>query len=103
MEDALKAYSDAARLAPEVPELVFWQAVSLWSAGSEADATPLFRKVFAADRNWAVLIPRLVPPGLLKADEAALARIARLAPAAPPAAGKKKPAPHHTSNKNKKR
>ncbi len=99
MDDALKAYSEAARLAPDVPELIFWQAVSLWNAGREADATPLLRKVFAADRNWAVLIPRLVPPGLLKADEAALARIARLAPPAPPAAGQKKTVPRPTHRK----
>ena len=88
MEEALKAYSEAARLAPEIPELVFWQAVSLWSAGQEAQATPLFKSVFASDPNWAVLVPRLVPPGLLKADEQGLARIAAIA-----ASAKAKPAP----------
>ena len=80
MQDALRLYSEAARLAPEVPELVFWQAVSLFSAGREAEAMPLFKKVFSADANWALLVPRLVLPGLLKADEAGLARIGALAP-----------------------
>ena len=101
MDEALKAYSEAARVAPEVPELVFWQAVSLWSAGQEAPATPLFKTVFAADPNWAVLVPRLVPPGLLKADEQGLARIAAIAASVKtaPATGKKgaKPAPKPSS------
>lgn len=95
MDEALKAYSEAARLAPEVPELVFWQAVSLWSAGQEAQATPLFRTVFAADPNWAVLVPRLVPPGLLTADAEGLGRIAAIAASVKAAPAKKgaKPAP----------
>jgi uncharacterized Ntn-hydrolase superfamily protein len=97
MDEALKAYSEAARLAPEVPELVFWQAVSLFSAGQEAQAMPLFKTVFAADHNWAVLVPRLVPPGLLTADEEGLARIAAVAASvkASPAPAKKgaKPTP----------
>jgi uncharacterized Ntn-hydrolase superfamily protein len=91
-EEAKKAYSAAAALAGEVPELIFWQAVSLFSAGQEAEALPLFKQVFKADRNWAVLVPRLVKPGFLKADEAALGRILALAPPAP-ASSPSKPAP----------
>ena len=64
MEDALKAYSEAARLAPEVTELVFWQAVSLFNAGREADAAPLFKKVFAADRSWPCWFRAWWPPAI---------------------------------------
>lgn len=91
MEEALKAYSEAARVAPEIPELIFWQAVSLFCAGREAEAMPLFKKTFEADRNWALLVPRLIKPQLLKADEAGLARIAALVP--PPSAPKPAPKP----------
>ena len=95
MDEALKAYSEAARLAPEVPELVFWQAVSLFSSGRETEALPLFKKVFTAERSWAVLVPRLVAPGLLKADEKALARIAALVPAAGRVSRSPKPPVRH--------
>ena len=44
--------------------------------------------LLAALAVWAVLVPRLVAPGLLKADEAGLARIVALAPPA----GSAKPA-----------
>jgi uncharacterized Ntn-hydrolase superfamily protein len=91
MDDALNAYSQAAQLAPEITELVFWQAVSLFGAGREAEALPLFKQVFAEDRNWAVLVPRLVPPGLLKTDAEGLKRIAAVVPPPPPAA--KRPGP----------
>ena len=99
MEDALKLYSEAARLAPEVTELVFWQAVSLFSAGKEAEALGLFKKVFAADRNWAVLVPRLVGPALLKADQDGLARIAAVAP---PSAQPPKPPPSNAKGSTNK-
>lgn len=82
-EEAMKAYSEAAALAPEIPELLFWQAVSLFNVGKEAEALAIFKKVFKEDRNWAVLVPRLVPPGLLKADAAGVAKIVALAPPAP--------------------
>lgn len=84
MDDALVFYGEAAKLAPEVPELVFWQAVSLFGAGRETEAMPLFKKVFESDRNWALLVSRLVKPELLKADADGLARIAALTPPAPP-------------------
>ncbi len=82
VEEAMKAYSEAARLAPGNNEILFWQAVTLWKLGREKDATPIFRKVFARDRRWVGLIPRLAPSGLLADDPASLRRIQALAPAA---------------------
>jgi uncharacterized Ntn-hydrolase superfamily protein len=82
VEEAMRAYSAAARLAPENSEIVFWQAVALWKLGREQDATPLFRKVFAKERRWVDLVPRLVPAGLLADDAAGIRRIQALAPAA---------------------
>ena len=81
VEDALRSYSEAARLAPGNDELLFWQAATLWKLGREKEAAPLFRKVFARDRRWVELAPRLVPAGLLDDDPAALGRIRALAPA----------------------
>jgi uncharacterized Ntn-hydrolase superfamily protein len=80
IEDAMKAYAEGARLAPGNDEILFWQAASLWQLGREKEATPIFRKVFAHDRRWAELVPRLVPAGLLKDDPASIKRILALAP-----------------------
>jgi len=80
VEDALRAYSEAARLAPGNDELLFWQAATLWKLGREKEATPLFRKVFAHDRRWVELAPRLVPADLLQDDPKSLKRIQALAP-----------------------
>ena len=79
VEDAMKAYSTAARLAPGNDEILFWQAVTLWKLGREKDASPIFRKVFARDRRWIDLVPRLVPAGLLQDDPASIRKIQALA------------------------
>jgi uncharacterized Ntn-hydrolase superfamily protein len=75
LEAALREYTAAAALAPDNLELVFWEAVSLLNVGRDTEAMPLFKKVFAADKNWAILMPRLVKSGLLKVDEKTLKAI----------------------------
>jgi uncharacterized Ntn-hydrolase superfamily protein len=80
IEDAMKSYAEGARLAPGNDEILFWQAASLWQLGREKEASPIFRKVFARDRRWVELVPRLVPAGLLKDDPASIRRIQNLAP-----------------------
>ena len=81
VEEAMKAYSQAARLAPGNDEILFWQAATLWKLGREKEATPIFRQVFARDHRWVELVPRLVPSGLLPDDPASIKRILALAPA----------------------
>jgi uncharacterized Ntn-hydrolase superfamily protein len=81
--EALKKYSEASRLAPEIVELPFWQAVALAAIGRWFDAEPLFKSVFAKEPAWADLVPRLPPAGLLPNDPALIARIQALAPARP--------------------
>jgi len=79
-EDAMGALAKAAALAPEVVELRFWAAASLFSAGKEDEALAIFREVFVKEPIWAELAPRLVPLGLLPDDPDALARIAAQQP-----------------------
>lgn len=81
VEEAMKAYSQAAHLAPGNDEILFWQAATLWKLGREKEATPIFRQVFARDHRWVELVPRLVPAGLLPDDPASIKRIEALAPA----------------------
>ncbi len=78
-ERALREYSAAARLVPDNMEMVYWHAIALVNMGRVEDALPLFRRVFAADKNWATLTPRLVKSGLLPDDAKLIERIVRLA------------------------
>ncbi|HEY3270808.1 MAG TPA: DUF1028 domain-containing protein [Geothrix sp.] len=75
--EARGAYEAAAKLAPGIWEMPFWQAVALASSGRRDEALPIFRQVFAAEPFWKRLVPRLADvdqlprdPALLKAIEA---------------------------------
>lgn len=61
------------------PELLFWYAVDLVSAGQEQGALPLFKQVFELDPLWRELLPRLVPAELLPDDPALIERILQVA------------------------
>ena len=80
VKDAMASYKEGARLAPTNMEILFWQAAALWKLGREKEASSLFKKVFAKERKWVDLVPRLVPAGLLDGDPAAIKRIQALAP-----------------------
>jgi hypothetical protein len=43
--------------------------------GRVDESLPLFRKVFAMDKNWAILTPRLPKSGLLPDDPKVIERI----------------------------
>ena len=75
--EAKAAYEAAAKLAPSIWEMPFWQAVALASSGKREEALPIFKQVFAAEPHWKRLVPRLAEveqlpkdPDLLKAIEA---------------------------------
>ena len=78
IDEALKQYTAAGELAPEILELPFWQAVTLVVVGREAEAAPIFRRVFAKEPWWADLVPRLPAAGQLPDDPALIARIVAL-------------------------
>lgn len=66
---------EALTLAPENDELRFWAALTLFRVGEEAQALPMLREVFARGPQWAELVPRLAPLGLLPESPEALRRI----------------------------
>lgn len=74
-EGALREYSAAERLVPDNAEMIYWHAVALVNMGRVDDALPLFRRVFAMDRNWVTLTPRLPKSGLLPDDPAIIEKI----------------------------
>lgn len=85
-EGALREYSAAEKLVPNNAEMIYWHAVALVNMGRVDESLPLFRKVFAMDRNWLTLTPRLPKSGLLPDDPKIIERIVavgRRTPAAP--------------------
>jgi uncharacterized Ntn-hydrolase superfamily protein len=79
-EGALREYSAAERLVPDNAEMIYWHAVALVNMGRVDESLPLFRKVFAMDKNWATLTPRLPKSGLLPNDLKVIERIVHEAP-----------------------
>ena len=78
ISEAFLAYDTAARLAPEIIELPFWQAVTLAESNRLEEALPIFRRVFNEDSHWLELVKRLPAAGLLKVDPEDLKRIVNL-------------------------
>jgi uncharacterized Ntn-hydrolase superfamily protein len=82
VDEALELYSRATELAPQIAELPFWKAVTLFDVGREQEALRLFREVFAEEPRWVELVGRLPDAGLLPDDEEKLQAILRQAPGA---------------------
>lgn len=72
---AMKHYSTAEALFPRNLEMRFWHAVTLANNDRLDEALPIFRHVFAKDRDWRELALRLVSLGMLKLDEKGLERM----------------------------
>lgn len=74
-EGALREYSAAEKLVPDNAEMIYWHAVALVNMGRVEESLPLFKRVFAMDRNWIELTPRLPKSGLLPNDPKLIERI----------------------------
>jgi uncharacterized Ntn-hydrolase superfamily protein len=72
---ALAAYGGAAALAPEMDEIPFWHAVTLADMGQMDEALPIFQQVFTKNRDWATLLQRLPPAGVVKMSQADVEKI----------------------------
>ncbi|MDQ1728217.1 MAG: hypothetical protein QOD33_342 [Pyrinomonadaceae bacterium] len=78
-DGALREYSAAEKLVPDSAEMIYWHAVALVNMGRIDESLPLFRKVFALDKNWATLTPRLPKSGLMPDDAQLMKRILSVA------------------------
>jgi len=82
-EAALREYAAAEEIASHtegvlpsrLAEMIYWHAVALVNMQRLDQALPLFRKVFAMDKNWATLTPRVAAAGLLPDDPKLMERI----------------------------
>jgi uncharacterized Ntn-hydrolase superfamily protein len=78
--EAMQAYEQSMKLAPEVIELQFWSALTMYTNGREAEGLKLFREVFARERLWVDLIPRLAKVGLFPNDAKKIEEVQRQRP-----------------------
>jgi uncharacterized Ntn-hydrolase superfamily protein len=75
--EAMKAYEESVKLAPEVVELQFWSALTMYTNGREAEALRLFREVSSRERLWVDVIPRLAKAGLFPDDPKKIEEVQR--------------------------
>ena len=79
MTEAQHAYTEGMKLAPDVVELQFWTALTMYTNGQKAEGLALFRKVFAREARWVPLLPRLAKAGLFPDDAAQIAEVQAVA------------------------
>lgn len=75
METAMKEYSAAMQMFPENLEMKYWTAITLANNGRFNEALSMLKEIFAKDKNWKELTPRLLPSGLLNVSEDQLKKI----------------------------
>ncbi len=80
VDEAMKSFTQAKEMYPDSAEIIFWPAVRLTAAGRIDESLPLFKKAFVMDKNWAILVPRLVQVGRLPRDKALIEKILAQAP-----------------------
>ena len=73
--EAAQAYAEAMKLAPDVVELQFWAASTMYQNGKKPEALALFKQVFAKEARWVPLIERLAKVGLFPSDPKAIAEV----------------------------
>jgi uncharacterized Ntn-hydrolase superfamily protein len=75
MELAMKEYNAAMKMFPGNLEMQYWTAVTLANNKQVEKALPMFKKIFAKDKNWKELTRRLPPVGLITVSNQDLQRI----------------------------
>lgn len=80
VDGALREYGAAEAMFPENLEMKFWHAVSLVNAKRVDESLPIFEEIFAKDKNWAILTPKLPGVDILPKDKAVINKILSVAP-----------------------
>jgi len=80
IQEAMHAYTQAMDMFPDNAEMIFWPAVTLASTGCVEESLPLFKKVFAIDTNWAIMLQRLPQVGQFPKDKKLMQTILAVAP-----------------------
>jgi len=77
---AMEAYGTAAKLLPSNPEVKYWAAITMVTAGKEKEALAYFKDVFAKNPKWIEVTRRLPASGLLPDDPELMKTIMSAAP-----------------------
>ena len=77
-KEAEHLYLQAQNLFPENLEMKYWYAVNLLNNKETTKALPILKSIFKEDKNWQVLIPRLVKSKLLSISEKDLEKVMKL-------------------------
>jgi uncharacterized Ntn-hydrolase superfamily protein len=75
MKSALEFYGNAEKMFPDNQEMKFWHAVALANNSMVKESLPIFKEVFKANSNWAILIERLPAVGQLTVSKEDLQKI----------------------------
>jgi uncharacterized Ntn-hydrolase superfamily protein len=75
MPKAMKLYGSAMKMFPNNLEMQYWTAVTLANNKEVNKAIPMFKKIFAADKNWKEMTKRLPAVNLLLVTEKELKQI----------------------------
>lgn len=75
MEKAMIEYRLAMKMFPDNLEMQYWTAITLVNNKQTAQALPMFKRIFAKDRNWKELTRRLPAVQLLTVPETVLTQI----------------------------
>jgi uncharacterized Ntn-hydrolase superfamily protein len=78
VENAMKEYDLAMRLAEGNMEMAFWSALTLAIRGNVSRALPIFKRVFSSDKNWVELLKRLPKTGMIPNDKTGRALLQRI-------------------------
>ena len=77
-KEAEHLYLQAQNLFPENLEMKYWYVVNLLNNKETVKALPILKSIFKEDKNWQVLIPRLVKSKLLSISEKDLKEVMKL-------------------------
>jgi len=75
MRTAMNEYNAAMQIMPDNLEMQYWTAVTLANNKQVDKGLPIFKKVFAKDKNWKELTGRLPAVNLLTVSDADLKKI----------------------------
>jgi len=75
---AMEEYGTAMKLAGDNMEVAFWSAFTLAAKGKVDQAVPIFKKVFAADKNWVEVLKRLPKAGLISDNDSGRSLLQRI-------------------------
>ena len=74
-KEAEHLYLQAQKMFPDNLEMKYWYAVNLLNNREITKALPILKSIFNEDKNWQVLIPRLVKSKLLIISDKDLSRV----------------------------